>query len=118
MSSVRRRSTTEKDLSERQRCWLKHLRTADRKGESLTAYAERLGLAKSSLYEVKRRLRSFGVISSVRERAVSSAEFVRFELPEASRRASLRVRLGSGALLEWSEVPRGDALRELVGLLS
>ncbi len=119
MSSVRQRGTAEKGLSERQRYWLKHLRAAARKNEPLTAYAERLGLSKSSLYEAKRRLRACGVIPSVRERAVSSAEFVRVELPEASRvRTSLRVRLGSGALLEWSEAPRGDALRELVGLLS
>ena len=119
MSAVRRRSTAEKDLSTRQRYWLKHLRAADRKGEPLAAYAERLGLSKSSLYEAKRRLRALGVISSVPERTTSSPEFGRGERPEASRvRASLRVRLGSGALLEWSEAPRGDALRELVGLLS
>jgi hypothetical protein len=119
MSAAQRRSTAEKDLSERQRYWLKHLRTADRKGEPLTAYAERLGLAKSSLYEAKRRLRALGVISSVPERTTSSPDFVRVELPAAPRvRASLRVRLASGALLEWSEAPRGDALRELVGLLS
>jgi hypothetical protein len=119
MSAVRRRSTAEKDLSERQRYWLKHLRAAERKGEPLTTYGARLGLSKSSLYEAKRRLRAFGVISSAPERSTSSPEFVRVELPEASGvRASLRVRLGSGALLEWSEAPRGDALRELVGLLS
>ena len=119
MSAVRRSDTAEKDLSERQRYWLKHLRAAERKGEPLTAYAERLGLSKSSLYEAKRRLRACGVISSVPDRAVSSAEFVRVELPEASRvRTSLRVRLASGALLEWSEAPRGDTLRELVELLS
>ena len=119
MSAVRRRSTAEKDLSARQRYWLKHLRAADRKGDPLAAYAERLGLSKSSLYEAKRRLRAIGVISSVPERTTSSPEFVRVELPEAIRvRASLRVRLGSGALLEWSEAPRGDSLRELVGLLS
>jgi hypothetical protein len=119
MAAVRRSNTAEKDLSERQRHWLKHLRAAEHNGESLTAYAERLGLSKSSLYESKRRLRACGVISSVPERAVSSAEFVRVELPEASRvRTSLRVRLASGALLEWSEAPRGDALRELIGVLS
>jgi DNA-binding Lrp family transcriptional regulator len=119
MSAVRRSNTAEKALSERQRYWLKHLRSASRKGEPLAAYAERLGLSKSSLYEAKRRLRVSGLISSVSERAVSSAEFVRVELPEASRvGTSLRVRLARGALLEWSEAPRGDALRELVGLLS
>ena len=119
MSSVQRRSGAEQDLSERQRYWLKHLRAAERKGEPLAGYAERLGLSKSSLYEAKRRLRAIGVISSAPGRTTSSPEFVRVVLPESSRvRASLRVRLGSGAQLEWSEAPRGDALRELVGLLS
>ena len=119
MSTVRRRHTAEKDLSERQRYWLKHLRVAERKGEPLTTYAERLGLSKSSLYEAKRGLRACGVISSIAERTTSSTEFVRVEFSEASRvRTSLRVRLASGALLEWSEAPRGDALRELVDLLS
>jgi Mn-dependent DtxR family transcriptional regulator len=119
MAEVRASNAAEKDLSDRQRYWLKHLRAAERKGEPLAAYAERLGLAKSSLYEAKRRLRACGVICSVPERAVSLTEFVRVELPDESRvRPSLRVRLASGALLEWSEVPRGAALRELVGLLS
>ena len=119
MSAIRRSGTPEKDLSVRQRYWLKHLRAAEGKGEALSAYAARLGLSKSSLYEAKRRLRTCGVISSVPERAASPPEFVRVELPAARRiQPSLRVRLASGALLEWSEAPRGDALRELVGLVS
>ena len=112
-------SKAEQDLSERQRYWLKHLRAAERKGEPLTSYAERLGLAKSSLYEAKRRLRVCGVIATAPHRRVSCPEFVRVEVRDAVRaRTSLRVRLGSGALLEWSEAPQGDALRELIGLVS
>jgi hypothetical protein len=71
MAAVRRSNTAEQDLSERQRYWLKHLRAAARKGEPLTAYAERLGLAKSSLYEAKlgsdRRRRLRGSAPEARE---------------------------------------------------
>jgi hypothetical protein len=94
MSAAQRRSTAEEDLSERQQYWLKHLRTADRKGEPLTAYAERLGLAKSSLYEAKRRLRALGVISSVPERTTSSPDFVRVERRFPTTRSTTASTLG------------------------
>jgi hypothetical protein len=109
-----------KDLSERQRFWLKHLRVAERKGEPLNAYAERLGLSESSLYEAKRRLRACGVIAPAPQRRAPSPGFARVAVADAGGAAptSLRVRLASGALLEWGEAPRGDALRELIGLVS
>lgn len=120
MAARRRNPEAEKDLSERQRFWLKHLRAAERKGEPLNAYAERLGLSESTLYEAKRRLRACGVIAPATQRRVSSPEFARVAVADAGRGApaSLRVRLASGALLEWSEAPQGDALRELIGLVS
>ena len=120
MAARRRRPTAEKDLSERQRFWLRHLRTAERKGEPLKAYAERLGLSAHSMYEAKRRLRAYGLIAPGPQRRGSSPEFVRVAMADVGRatRASLRVRLASGALLEWSEAPQGAALRELVGLVS
>lgn len=119
MVARRRSPKAEKDLSERQRFWLKHLRAAERKDEPLKSYAERLGLSKSSLYEAKRRLRACGVIVPARPPRFSPPEFLRVELSEAARTpASLRVRLASGALLEWSEAPQGEALRELIGLVS
>ncbi len=118
MGTRGRSSKTEKDLSERQRYWLRHLREAERKGEALNAYAKRLGLSESSLYESKSRLRAWGVLAPALRR-VSPPEFVRIEVPAATRiPASLRVRLASGALLEWNEAPQGDALRELIGLVS
>ena len=43
MAAQRRSPQVEKDLSERQRFWLKHLRVAERKDEALKSYAERLG---------------------------------------------------------------------------
>ena len=119
MAARRRSRKAEQDLSERQRFWLKHLREAERKDEALNAYAERLGLSESSLYEAKRRLRACGVIAPAGKRRISSPEFVRVEIADATRTpASLRVRLASGAQLEWSEAPQGAALRELIGLVS
>ncbi len=119
MVARRRSPKAEKDLSERQRFWLKHLRAAERKGDALNAYAARLGLSESSLYEAKRRLRACGVIAPAGQPQISPPDFVRVEVAEFSRTpASLRVRLASGALLEWSEAPRGDVLRELIGLVS
>jgi hypothetical protein len=120
MAARRRSPKAERDLSERQRFWLKHLRTAERKGEALNAYAERLGLSESSLYEAKRRLRASGVIAPAAQRRVPSPGFARVAVADAGRaaRVSLRIRLASGTLLEWSEAPEGDALRELIGLVS
>ena len=48
-------------------------------------------------------------------------EFVSVSVREPVRSVSgtaLRVRLSSGALLEWSEAPQGEVLRELIGMLS
>jgi hypothetical protein len=120
MASRRGHAVAEKDLSERQRYWLRHLRVAERKGEALSEYAHRLGLSKHSLYEAKRRLRVLGVIAPVAARGVSPARFARVAVSETpvANGSPLRVRLAGGAVLEWSEAPRGDALRELVGVLS
>ncbi len=121
MASRRRRPgiRAEQDLSERQQYWLKHLRAAEGEGEPLKAYAKRLGLAKSSLYEAKRNLRACGVIAAASKRAPSSPGFARVAVSAPSPSpCTLRVRLASGALLEWSEAPQGEALRELIGLVS
>ena len=119
MTARFRSPKAEQDLSERQRYWLEHLRTAERQGEPMKVYAKRLGLSEYSMYEAKRRLRSYGVIAPAPQRRVSSSGFARVEVFDTDRvLASLRVRLASGALLEWSEAPQGDALRELIGLIS
>ena len=102
-SGSRRRAAVK--LTERQRHWLKHIRAAERKDEPLTVYAEQQGLSVSSLYEAKR----------------VSAKFVSVSVRVPVRSVNgtvLRVRLGSGAMLEWSEAPQGEALRELVGMLT
>ena len=111
-------------LTERQRHWLGHIRAAERKGEPLTVYAEQQGLSVSSLYEAKRHLRKAGVLAVARapkkpERV--TPEFVSVSVREPVRSLNgtvLRVRLSSGAMLEWSDAPQGEALRELIGMLS
>ena len=120
MGSRKQRPKAEKDLTERQRHWLRHLRAAERTGEPLKRYAERLGLSEHSMYEAKRHLRVLGVIAPVAPRKATAPRFTRVSVAprESAPAASLRVRLSSGAVLEWSEAPQGDALRELVGLVS
>jgi len=111
-------------LTERQRHWLRHIRAAERKDEPLTVYAEQQGLSVSSLYEAKRHLRETGVIaaaSGTKKPKQVVPEFVSVSVREPVHSVNgtvLRVRLSSGALLEWSEVPQGEALRELIGMLS
>ena len=120
MASGGSRAMTGAKLSDRQRFWLSHIRTAERQGEALKHYAARLGLSEHSLYEAKRRLRELGVIAPGARRCAGSPRFARVSVsdePVASG-SPLRVRLASGAVLEWSEAPHGEALRELVGMLS
>lgn len=123
MVARRRSPKAEKDLSERQRFWLTHLRAAERAGEPLATYAKRLGLSEQSMYEAKGRLRGYGLIAPATPRTISKTAPPRFTRVSIAPREGpplklLRVRLASGAVLEWSEAPQGDALRELIGLVS
>jgi len=120
MGTRRRASKSEKDLSERQRYWLKHIRTAERAGEPLKSYAKRLGLSVHSMYEAKRRLRGYDLVAPAAPRKPAPPRFARVAVAptHAAPAISLRVRLPGGALLEWSEAPQGEALRELIGLVS
>jgi hypothetical protein len=57
-------SRLESELTDRQRYWLEHIRAAEQRGEPVKSYAKRLGLASSSMYEAKRRLRGLGVLDA------------------------------------------------------
>jgi hypothetical protein len=120
MATRRARSEASPELSERQRYWLKHIRAAERKREPLRHYAKRLGLSEHSLYEAKRRLRLRGVLGPAPEQRTAAARFVRVVAAGREPRPApspLRVQLASGAVLEWSEAPAGEALRDLIGWL-
>ena len=113
-----------RELTERQRAWLNHVRTAESRGEALTAYAKRRGLSVGSLYEANRRLRQTGMIPvSQAERTTKTrvGRFVELAVTKSSTDAtgaSLRIQLTNGTVLEWSDAPQGEALRELVGIVS
>jgi hypothetical protein len=98
-----------------------HIRAAEGRGEPLKHYAARKGLSAHSLYEAKRVLRERGVIAPAAARKrPRSPRFARVEVIGPRKETpvcSLRVRLASGAELEWSEAPSGEALRELVECL-
>ncbi len=120
MAARQVRSQAPPELGERQRYWLKHIRAAERKQEPLKHYAKRLGLSEHSLYEAKRRLRLRGVLAPAAERRAPSPRFVRVVASGPELRPAplpLRAQLASGVVLEWSEAPAGEALRELIGWL-
>ena len=100
------------------------VRAAESRGEALTAYAKRRGLSVGSLYEAKRRLRQAGLLEratrskSATAQAPGFVELAVHERPAGTTASSLRVQLPNGTVLEWSEAPRGEALRELVGIVS
>ena len=123
---ARSHGRTESELTERQRHWLRHIQAAERRDEPLTIYAEEHGLSVSSLYEAKRHLRKAGVIEASRGARKSRPKratptFVPVSVGETiplPKSSVLRVRLCSGAILEWGDAPQGESLRELVGMLS
>lgn len=121
---TRTRGTKDRGLTDRQRGWLRHVRSAESRGEPLTEYAKRRGLSVGSLYEAKRRLRQDGVIAAATRAKSATARapgFVELAVPErsmATTASSLRIQLPNGTVLEWSEAPQGEALRDLFGMVS
>jgi len=121
---TRSRDSRARGLTDRQRERLSHVRAAESRGEPLTEYAKRRGLSVGSLYEAKRSLRQGGLVAEATRakaatpRAPGFVEVAVHERPVAATASSFRIHLPNGTVLEWSDAPRGDALRELVGILS
>lgn len=122
---VRTKASKAGGLTDRQRSWLRHVRRAEGRGEALTEYAKRHGLKVSSLYEAKRRLRRSGLLPPAEEtssRKVSRRRFValavRREPAAVETRGGFRIQLPNGTVLEWSEAPAAEKLRELLGALA
>ena len=101
------------------RCVDRGARVLDQRGQEHTPASIGGALAGRNLSE---ELRELGVIPPLATRTKATRRFTRVEVMSAPDRtvgvsSPLRVRLGSGAVLEWAEAPRGEALRELVGVL-
>ena len=102
-------------LTERDRFWLRHIETAARAGTPATEYARQHGLSLGALYEAKRRLVRRGALepTAVRERVSFARVQVTPSLPLPST-GPFRVRLVSGAVLEWATAPGVEALAALI----
>lgn len=103
-------------LTTRDRFWLGHLRGIARGGEPASEYAQRRGLSVGALYEAKRRLAKRGAWTRAAKPVSFAPVVVRHEA--ASARCVLRLRLGSGAELEWSSAPEVEWLAALVERLA
>ena len=122
---ARSKASKAEGVTDGQRSWLAHVQRAEGRGETLTEYAKRHGLKVSSLYEAKRRLRGAGLLPPAEgssSRKASRRRFValavRREPTPVESRGGFRIQLPNGTVLEWSEAPAAERLRELLGALA
>lgn len=101
-----------RNLTDRQRFWLEHLRACERSGQSLKGYAAEHNLDVGALYEAKSRLKRKGLVSPDENRA-------RFVRVEPSRFAGAippvcRVHLRNATVVELVCEPDAFALGEIL----
>jgi hypothetical protein len=103
-------------VTERDRVWVAHLERIEAEGIAAKDYAAREGFSRHALYQAKKRLRQQGAWPKA-ARSAARARFARVHLVDAPPAAmtpaspwALRMRLPSGAVLEWSGMPGADAL--------
>ncbi len=108
-------------LSKRDRFWLGHLEALAAQGGPATAYAAKHDLSIGALYEARRRLAARRAPALRAERPKRTPLFARVTLPvlpptprDSGDSAGLRLRLASGAVLEWSTPP---SIEMLCGIL-
>jgi hypothetical protein len=85
----------DRELTERQRYWLKHIEACEASGESLKAYAAAHGFAAGAIYAAKKVLIRKGLLGS------SSVRFQRVQAPAPSR-CEWRIELPNGAAVGFS----------------
>lgn len=99
--------------------WLEHVEAWAGSGEPATAYAKRAGISVGAFYEAKRRLIARGAWSpsakAPREERVGFTRVVARAAP--AQGVGFRVRLPSGATLEWATAPEAAELGALLGRL-
>jgi len=116
-------------LTERDRFWLRHLERQRSGAETSKAYAAREGLSAHALYQARKHLVARGVwpAAGTRRRKVHRSgarmpAFTRVTLgaPAGAVPAApaCRVRLASGAVIEWSAAPEAADLAALVRALA
>jgi hypothetical protein len=120
----------ERGATQRGRFWVGHLDKIEAEGIAAKDYAAREGLSVHALYQAKTRLLAQGAwpragrsaAPTVKGRPVSrdqaSSTFARVRVIESPPAAptpwALRLRLPSGALLEWAAAPEVNLLAALL----
>jgi hypothetical protein len=106
------RGVAPRELTERDRHWLEHLRACARSGETAKGYAARKGLSLGAWYEAKRRLVRRGAWPATIAAAAPRPRFmpVTVATPAPASAPALQLRLANGTTLEWKEAPSPEAL--------
>ena len=102
-----------RELTERERFWLGHLRRIEVQGIETKAYGAQRGLSVHALYQARKQLVALGAWperkASVQKPSTPVFAPVRIvDVPEEAM--ACRVRLASGAVVEWSSVPSAEVL--------
>ena len=116
-----RRGAGRRELTERDRFWLRHLERQAAGAETSKAYAAREKLSIYALYQARMRLIAQGAWPAAsarkgsRPETAASVGFTRLALPApALAGPACRLRLSSGMVLEWSAPPPVELLAGLL----
>jgi hypothetical protein len=117
-----RRGAGRRELTERDRFWLRHLERQAAGAETSKAYAARERLSIYALYQARMRLIAQGAWRAASARkgsgpvvAAAPVGFTRLARPAPALAAvACRLRLSSGMVLEWSAPPPAELLAGLL----
>ena len=115
-----KRAAAERNLTKKQRAWLRHLRACRRSGSRVKDYAAEHGIPVQSLYQAAKRLRARGVLEPSGRRASVPASFVKVAVGAAppELRSAWRIRLPSGTVFESTTPLCGEELLALLERLA
>jgi hypothetical protein len=106
-----KRTRVRRDRTAREQFWLGQLRKIESAGIASRTHAQRAGLSIGALYQARKRLVALGVWPEPKARPL----FAPVRVLEASPPGpACRLRLASGAVLEWSAVPAPEVLAVLL----
>jgi hypothetical protein len=103
-----------KELTKRQRYWLEHIQEAERRGQTLKAYAKKRQLSLGAMYRAKSSLMKSGALPRGGHEQVV-AEFVPVRIEPLAATPSCRLRHPSGWELECEGWPDPQWLRAVMG---
>lgn len=101
-------------LTERDRFWLRHLERQRSGSVDSKRYAAREGLSVNALYQARKHLVARGVWPASPRRPAFTRVTLGAPLGPAGVAPACRLRLASGAVIEWREAPGAAQLAELL----